>query len=381
MSRHGRAQCREPVAVGELHARRALHERLDDHRRQLGARGPRPCRSRCRSSAGPRTTAPATPGSAARRRGRCRSRRRRRTARRWCRRGTRRRTRGSACDRGRPGSTQNWNAILSACSTADAPSDAKRKCGVVHRHDARQRLGQLDHDAVAVPEHGRVRAAVELVAQGVVELGDLVTERVHPQRRDRVEVATAVDVDDLVPLRPLDDDRRVVGVRRHLREPVPHVRGVAGDPVATHSYSDTESAPRSRNAARIFPAASSSDPSGGLGSARANDSSPAASNGTTWMCTCGTSSPTISTPMRRASSAAVLRLADGLRHPEQVRGQLGVEVDPVVDLGAGNHERVAGVHRVDREERHALGVFPHEHGGQLTLDDAREDRRHRPVRG
>ena len=49
-----------------------------------------------------------------------------------------------------------------------------------------------------------------------------------------------------------------------------------------------------------------------------------------------------------------LRLADGLRHLEEVRGELGVEVDPVVDLGAGHHQRVAGVHRVDREERHAL---------------------------
>ena len=66
---------------------------------------------------------------------------------------------------------------------------------VVDRHDARQRLGQLDHDAVAVAEHRGVRAAVELVAEGVVELGDAVAERVDPQRRDGVEVAAAVDVD------------------------------------------------------------------------------------------------------------------------------------------------------------------------------------------
>ena len=66
---------------------------------------------------------------------------------------------------------------------------------VVDGHDARERLGELDHDAVAVAEHGGVRAAVELRAQGVVELGHAVTEGVDPQRRDGVEVATTVDVD------------------------------------------------------------------------------------------------------------------------------------------------------------------------------------------
>ena len=71
---------------------------------------------------------------------------------------------------------------------------------VVDRDDARQRLGQLDDDAVAVAEHRRVRAAVELLADRVVELGDAVAERVDPERRDRVEVAAAVDVDELVAL-------------------------------------------------------------------------------------------------------------------------------------------------------------------------------------
>src|SRR5262245_46179730 len=68
-------------------------------------------------------------------------------------------------------------------------------------------------------------------------------------------------------------------------------------------YSATCSAPRSLSAARIFSAASSKDPSGGSGSARANESSPAESIGTTWMCVCGTSSPTIITPMRRGWNA------------------------------------------------------------------------------
>ena len=75
--------------------------------------------------------------------------------------------------------------------------------GVVDRHDRRQRLGQLDHDPVAVAQHGRVGDPVELVPQGLVELGHPVAEGVHPQRRDGVEVAVAVDVDQLVALGPL----------------------------------------------------------------------------------------------------------------------------------------------------------------------------------
>ena len=80
---------------------------------------------------------------------------------------------------------------------------------VVDGHDRGQGLGQLDHDAVAVAEHRRVRHAVELVAERVVELGHAVAERRDPQRRDGVEVAAAVDVDELVALGALDDDRRL----------------------------------------------------------------------------------------------------------------------------------------------------------------------------
>ena len=97
---------------------------------------------------------------------------------------------------------------------------------VLDRDDARERFGQLDDGAVAVAEHRRVRAEVELTADRVVELGNAVTERRHPERGDRVEVAAAVDVDQLVALGAFDDDRMVVGVGRHLREPVPHDGGV-----------------------------------------------------------------------------------------------------------------------------------------------------------
>src|SRR5205085_971448 len=68
-------------------------------------------------------------------------------------------------------------------------------------------------------------------AQRVVELRHAMAHRVDPERRDGVEVAAAVDVDQLVAFGPLDDDRRVVGVARHLREAVPDDCGVAPDPL------------------------------------------------------------------------------------------------------------------------------------------------------
>ena len=59
------------------------------------------------------------------------------------------------------------------------------------------------------------------------KLRDVMPEGVDPQRRDGIEVATAVDVDQLASFGPFDDDRRVVGEARHLREPVPQHGGIA----------------------------------------------------------------------------------------------------------------------------------------------------------
>ena len=62
-------------------------------------------------------------------------------------------------------------------------------------------------------------------AHRLVELGHPVAQRGDPERRDGVEVAAALDVDELAALGGGDHDRRVVGVGRHLREPVPdHAR-------------------------------------------------------------------------------------------------------------------------------------------------------------
>ena len=106
-----------------------------------------------------------------------------------------------------PRFTQYWNAIFSACSTAAAPSDAKRKCGSSTGTTRASASASSTTTTVAVAEHGGVRAALELLADGVVELGHAVAEGVDPQRRDGVEVAAAVDVDQLVAFTPLDDER------------------------------------------------------------------------------------------------------------------------------------------------------------------------------
>ena len=88
----------------------------------------------------------------------------------------------------------------------------EQEVGSIDGHPRRQCFGQLDGRHVAVAEQRGVGDLVELVAERLVELGDVVAERRDPQRRDGVEVAVAVDVDELVALGPVDDDRLVVGV-------------------------------------------------------------------------------------------------------------------------------------------------------------------------
>ena len=123
-SRHAAAEPGQVLRSGELHPRRALHQRLDDHGRELRrVLCDHPARGREAVGVG-EVRARAAPGSAAGRTGRCRSRRHRResapivspwyappNARNVVRPST-------------PRFTQYWNAIFSACSTAHAPSDA-----------------------------------------------------------------------------------------------------------------------------------------------------------------------------------------------------------------------------------------------------------------
>ena len=251
---------------------------------------------------------------------------------------------------------------------------------VVDGHDPRQRLGQLDHDDVAVAEHGGVRAAVELLADGVVELGDAVAEGVDPQRRDGVEVAAAVDVDQLVALAALDDDRRVVGVRVHLGEAVPHDRGVARHPlvVAAHPATPRRRRPRGRGARRgSSPAAASSEPSGGFGSACANDSSDTESNGTTWRWTCGhlvarRSSCRCGAPTAPPSAPGRWSARPG-RGARRGSGSRSIQWSTSARGTTSVWPGCIGL--IDRNAD-ALRVAPHEDAGDLAVDDAREQRRH-----
>ncbi len=71
----------------------------------------------------------------------------------------------------------------------------------------------------------------------------------------------------------------------------------------------------------------------------------------------------------RRLEAGHLRLADRLRNRREMRQQTRIEVDPVIDLLARDHQRVPGAQRTVGEEHHAEVVLPDESGGQLTGDD------------
>src|SRR5262249_26976008 len=78
-------------------------------------------------------------------------------------------------------------------------------------------------------EQGRVRDAVELRADGVVDLGAAVSVQVHPERGDTVEIGTALLVDKMVALGACDDEGLVVEPGAHLGEGMPHVASVELD--------------------------------------------------------------------------------------------------------------------------------------------------------
>src|SRR6266849_4684248 len=57
-------------------------------------------------------------------------------------------------------------------------------------------------------------------------------------------------------------------------------------------------------------------------------------------------------------------------------GQRGVEVQPVIDLGARHHQGMPGPQRMNGRERHALVIAPDEATGQLAIDDPGENGGH-----
>ena len=162
--------------------------------------------------------------------GRCRNRRRPPTGRPPCPRGRRRRGPGTGSARGSPRLTQYWKAILSACSTATAPSEAKTTWASSTGTTAASASANSMTTRLPLPSSVAWATLPELVDHGGVELGHPVAERGHPQRRDGVEVPVPVDVDELAALGPLHGDRGVARVGGHLGEPVPHHGDVPGDP-------------------------------------------------------------------------------------------------------------------------------------------------------
>jgi hypothetical protein len=74
--------------------------------------------------------------------------------------------------------------------------------GQVRRGARDQALGQLDARFVGAAEERRVVEPAQLVAHGLVELGDGVTVHVDPERGVAVEVAAAVDVPQVHALGP-----------------------------------------------------------------------------------------------------------------------------------------------------------------------------------
>ena len=169
-SRHAASEGAQAVGIGELHARRALHERLDDHRRELvGVRRDH------------RDRGVEAPGVAELRRPQHREAQRVEEVGAEAAVTHRQRTDGVAVVRAAEG--EELRVAGDAAVHPVLERDLQRlldrggavgreeEVRVVDGDDPCQRLGQLDHHDVAVAEHGRVRAALELLADGVVELG------------------------------------------------------------------------------------------------------------------------------------------------------------------------------------------------------------------
>ena len=96
------------------------------------------------------------------------------------------------------------------------------------RRELHQPLRQLDRRAVAQAEHRGVRDLRELVANGGVDARVRVAVNVAPQRRDAVDVAVAVDVDQVGALAALDDHRVLLGPAALLGERMPEIAAVGG---------------------------------------------------------------------------------------------------------------------------------------------------------
>ena len=78
----------------------------------------------------------------------------------------------------------------------------------------------------------------------------------------------------------------------------------------------------------------------------------------------------------RAVEGPLLGPADAMGDVEQVGGEVGRRVDPVVDFVDRHHQHVTARQRIDRHERDTSLIAVHERPGNLTGDDPAEDRCH-----
>jgi hypothetical protein len=91
------------------------------------------------------------------------------------------------------------------------------------RGDRDQARRQLGREGMGEPEHGRVGDPPELPAHGAVDLRVTVTVDVAPEGGGAVEVAAAIDVDQVGALAALDQQRLFLGPALLLGEGVPEM--------------------------------------------------------------------------------------------------------------------------------------------------------------
>ena len=230
-SRHAAPSCASPARSASCMPAARLHERLDDHGRELVGVARRRARTRSSKHVGVAEGGCAHDGKAQRvehvgaepvvadRR-----------ARRSCRRGRRRRTRGTSCA-ARPGSP---SAGTRSSAPARPPTRRRRRTGSAGRSTGTTRASASDSSTTTrLPFPSIVECAPRSSCCRIASSSSGTRcPRVLTQSDEiAVEVAVALDVDQVVALGPVDDDRVVAGERRHLREPVPHDGGVTSDPV------------------------------------------------------------------------------------------------------------------------------------------------------
>lgn len=80
---------------------------------------------------------------------------------------------------------------------------------------------------------------------------------------------------------------------------------------------------------------------------------------------------------QKSRAGRVEGLAHGLPHRAGNRGDFGeesrIDVLPLIDLGARNHQYVALRDRSDREKGYDVIVFPYETSWYISVDDGAED--------